>query len=47
MAQNGSELRTSQLIQSPKAEPFKMWLGQPGRDRPGVIDDPELGADSA
>ncbi len=35
--------RLIQSITSPKAEPFKMWLAQVGRERIDEIDDPELG----
>lgn len=35
--------RLVQSIPSPKAEPFKMWLAQLGRERLEEIDDPELG----
>ena len=35
--------RLIQSIPSPKAEPFKMWLAQLGRERLEEIDDPELG----
>jgi hypothetical protein len=37
--------RLIQSIPSPKAEPFKMWLAQLGRERLEEIDDPELGID--
>ncbi len=37
--------RLIQSIPSPKAEPFKMWLAQVGRERIDEIDDPELGID--
>ena len=37
--------RLIQSIPSPKAEPFKMWLAQLGRERLEEIDDPELGLD--
>lgn len=37
--------RLVQSIPSPKAEPFKMWLAQLGRERLEEIDDPELGID--
>ena len=35
--------RLVQSIPSPKAEPFKMWLAEIGRERLEEIDDPELG----
>jgi hypothetical protein len=35
--------RLIQSVPSPKAEPFKMWLAQLGRERLEEIDDPELG----
>lgn len=35
--------RLIQSIPSPKAEPFKRWLAQLGRERLEEIDDPELG----
>ncbi len=35
--------RLIQSIPSPKAEPFKLWLAQLGRERLEEIDDPELG----
>jgi hypothetical protein len=35
--------RLIQSIPSPKAEPFKMWLAQLGRERLEEIDDPERG----
>ena len=37
--------RLIQSIPSPKAEPFKMWLAQLGRERLEEIDDPEQGID--
>lgn len=37
--------RLIQSIPSSKAEPFKMWLAQLGRERLEEIDDPELGID--
>ena len=37
--------RLIQSIPSPKAEPFKMWLAQVGRERIDEIDDPEIGID--
>jgi hypothetical protein len=35
--------RLVQSIPSPKAEPFKMWLAEVGRERLEELDDPELG----
>ena len=35
--------RLIQSIPSPKAEPFKLWLAQLGRERMEEIDDPEIG----
>ncbi len=37
--------RLIQSIPSPKAEPFKRWLAQVGRERIDEIEDPELGID--
>src|SRR3990172_12969004 len=37
--------RLIQSIPSPKAEPFKLWLAQVGRERIDEIEDPELGID--
>ncbi len=37
--------RMIQSIPSPKAEPFKRWLAQVGRERIDEIEDPELGID--
>ncbi len=37
--------RLIQSIPSPKAEPFKMWLAQIGRERIDEIEDPEIGID--
>ncbi len=37
--------RLIQSIPSPKAEPFKLWLAQVGRERLDEIDDPEKGID--
>ncbi len=36
-------LRIIMSIPSPKAEPFKLWLAQVGRDRMEEIENPELG----
>ena len=35
--------RLIQSVPSPKAEPFKLWLAQVGRERIDEIEDPELG----
>ena len=40
-------LRLIQSIPSPKAEPFKMWLAQVGRERIDETADPELSIDRA
>ena len=40
-------LRIIQSIPSPKAEPFKMWLSQVGKERIDEIIDPELSIDRA
>jgi len=37
--------RLIQSIPSPKAEPFKAWLAQVGRERIDEIEDPEIGFD--
>lgn len=37
--------RLIQSIPSPKAEPFKLWLAQVGRERIDEIEDPEVGID--
>lgn len=37
--------RLIQSIPSPKAEPFKLWLAQVGRERLDEVDDPERGID--
>ena len=37
--------RLIQSIPSPKAEPFKRWLAQVGRERIDEIEDPEIGFD--
>ena len=39
--------RVIQSIPSPKAEPFKMWLAQVGKERVDEIIDPELTIDRA
>jgi hypothetical protein len=40
-------LRIIQSIPSPKAEPFKMWLAQVGKDRIDESADPEIAIDRA
>ena len=40
-------LRIIQSISSPKAEPFKLWLAQVGRERIEETIDPELTIDRA
>ena len=40
-------LRIIQAIPSPKAEPFKMWLAQVGKERLDEIADPEIAIDRA
>ena len=40
-------LRIIQSIPSPKAEPFKMWLAQLGKERLDEIADPEMAIDRA
>ena len=40
-------LRIIQSIPSPKAEPFKMWLAQLGKERIDEVADPELAIDRA
>jgi len=37
--------RLIQSIPSPKAEPFKQWLAQVGRERIDELEDPEIGID--
>lgn len=39
--------RLIQTIPSPKAEPFKLWLAQVGRERLDEMQDPELSIDRA
>ena len=39
--------RLFQSIPSPKAEPFKLWLAQVGRERVDEFENPELGIDRA
>jgi len=45
VADTGQLFRLIQSVPSPKAEPFKMWLAQVGRERIDEIEDPELGID--
>ena len=40
-------LRLIQSVPSPKAEPFKMWLAQLGKERIDEITDPEIAIDRA
>ena len=40
-------LRIIQSVPSPKAEPFKMWLAQLGKERIDEITDPEIAIDRA
>ena len=40
-------LRIIQSIPSPKAEPFKMWLAQLGKERIDEVADPEIAIDRA
>ena len=40
-------LRIIQSVPSPKAEPFKMWLAQLGKERLDEISDPEISIDRA
>ena len=42
VADTGQLLRIIQSIPSPKAEPFKLWLAQVGRERIEETIDPEL-----
>ena len=35
--------RLIQSVPSPKAEPFKQWLAQVGRERIDELEDPEIG----
>jgi len=39
--------RIIQVIPSPKAEPFKMWLAKVGKERIDEIENPELGIERA
>ena len=43
VAETEQLFRLIQSIPSPKAEPFKMWLAQVGRERLDEIEDPEIG----
>ena len=43
VAETEQLFRLIQSISSPKAEPFKMWLAQVGRERLDEIEDPEIG----
>jgi len=47
VANTEQTLRIIQSIPSPKAEPFKMWLAQVGRERIEETTDPELAIDRA
>ena len=47
VATTGQLLRLIQSIPSPKAEPFKMWLAEVGRERIDETIDPELTIDRA
>ena len=40
-------LRIIMSVPSPKAEPFKLWLSQLGRERMEEIENPELAAERA
>ena len=40
-------LRLIQSIPSPKAEPFKLWLAEVGKQRIDELQDPELSIDRA
>ena len=40
-------LRLIQSVPSPKAEPFKVWLAQLGKERIGEVADPEIAIDRA
>ena len=46
-ADTASIFRIIQSVPSPKAEPFKMWLAQVGKERLDEIADPELSIDRA
>ena len=45
VADTGQLFRLIQSVPSKKAEPFKLWLAQVGRERIDEIEDPELGFD--
>jgi hypothetical protein len=45
VAETEQLLRLIQSVPSPKAEPFKIWLAQVGRERIDEIEDPEIGID--
>ena len=45
MSDSAGILRLIQSIPSPKAEPFKLWLAQVGKERIDEINNPELAAD--
>ena len=47
MANSKGILRIIQSVPSPKAEPFKMWLAQLGKERLDEIADPEITIDRA
>ena len=47
VATTGQILRLIQSIPSPKAEPFKLWLAQVGKERMDEMADPELTIDRA
>ena len=47
VADTESLFRLIQSIPSPKAEPFKLWLAQIGRERLDEMQDPELSIDRA
>ena len=47
VAKSEQLLRIIQSIPSPKAEPFKMWLAQLGKDRIDETADPEIAIDRA
>jgi hypothetical protein len=44
---DGKYYKTDVAIPSPKAEPFKLWLAQVGRERLDEMQDPELSIDRA
>ncbi len=47
VAETGQIFRLIQSIPSPKAEPFKLWLAQLGKERLDEMQDPELTIDRA